>query len=104
MHTPEIFHLVHIYHFVRRRRSPHDPLKPILIPLDRLGLVDPMRSTDAGLGATTLGHTLAGTGPTINQSVTFATITTPPQKKPPLPNSHHNRTIDRGGGGTYMQQ
>lgn len=43
----------------------HDTLEPVLEPLGGLGLVDAVGGADAGLCASTLGDTLAGTGPVI---------------------------------------
>jgi hypothetical protein len=41
----------------------HDALEAILVPLDRLGLVDAVRGADVRLTASALGDTLAGAGP-----------------------------------------
>jgi len=40
-----------------------NPLESVLEPLDRLGLVDAVRRTDAGLATSPLSNTLAWAGP-----------------------------------------
>ena len=46
-------------------RLSHNTLEAILVPLDRLGLVNAVRGADAGLGASALGDALAWAGPSI---------------------------------------
>lgn len=48
------------------RLLPHDTLKPVLEPLERLLLADEVAGTDLGLAASTLGDALTRAGPMIN--------------------------------------
>lgn len=41
----------------------HDTLEPVLVPLNRLVLIDAVGGTDPALASPPLGNALAGTGP-----------------------------------------
>jgi hypothetical protein len=48
---------------VNNHSLPHDALKSILEPLDRLSLVDAVGSTNSGLASPALGNTFTRSGP-----------------------------------------
>ena len=60
---------------------PHDALEAILVPLDRLGLVDAVRGADVRLAASALGHTLARAGPVFGISMAASAISSIPMMK-----------------------
>lgn len=53
----------HLQPRLRARRLSDDTLEAVLVPLDGLGLVDAVGSTNLGLCAATAGDTLTRAGP-----------------------------------------
>ena len=70
-----------LYPFRSFLHLPHDALEAILVPLDRLGLVDAVRGADVRLAASALGDTLAWAGPVFAVSKTACVISSIPITK-----------------------